>query len=60
MLLTLAGIEPVAWSPVGRASDWATECGWCNLLIIIIIIIIINELKRPAVQVATCEEGGEA
>ena len=29
MLPTSAGVEPVtSWSPVGRASNWATEDGW--------------------------------
>ena len=28
MLPTSAGVEPVtSWSPVGRASNWATEAG---------------------------------
>ena len=29
MLPTSAGVEPAtSWSPVGRASNWATEAGW--------------------------------
>ena len=45
MLPTSAGVEPAtSWSPVGRASNWATEAGETQL------VMLVEDMSRNAIQ----------